>query len=209
MFPADILLAYLLAVLLVVVAPGPDNILALSRGLSQGAAAAWWSSLGAGLGIMVHSVAAAFGLALLIQTTPWAFWVVKLLGAAYLITLGVGALRSRSLIHLSPVAHQPLPRVFVAGVLSNVLNPKPGLFVAAFIPQFCSPERGSLATQMLVYGAIFAMLTTSLFALAGAFAARLAGGLARRPAWVSGLNLAAALTFIGAGLSVLFLDRRR
>lgn len=205
MFPADILLAYLAAVLVVVMAPGPDNILAISRGLSQGRAAAALSSLGAGLGIMVHALAATLGLAVVLQTSPLAFWAVKAVGAAYLLWLGLRAIRSRSLISFEPAAHQPLPRVFITGLLSNVLNPKPGLFVVAFIPQFVSAARGPVAMQMLVYGAIFAVLTAVIFTLLGAFASQLSGWLARRPKAVAVVNVGAGLTFIGAGLSILAL----
>lgn len=209
MFPADVLAAYLAAVLLVVLSPGPDNILAISRGLSQGRTAAALSSLGAGLGIMCHSVAAALGLALVLQTSPLAFWLVKAVGAAYLLWLGWKALSSRSLISFVPAQRQPLRRVFATGILSNVLNPKPGLFVVAFIPQFVSPTRGDVTLQMLGYGAIFALLTALIFTVLGSFAAHLSGWLSRRPRAVAGLNIGAGLTFIAAGLSILALDRRR
>lgn len=208
MLPTDLLTAYLAAVLLVVVAPGPDNILALGRGLSQGRLAAALSSLGAGLGIMVHTVAATLGLAIVLQTSPLAFWVVKALGASYLLWLGCRAIASRSLISFAPTDRQPLARVFVTGLLSNVLNPKPGLFVVAFIPQFVSIERGPVHTQMLVLGAVFAVVTAAVFTLLGCFAAQLSSWLQRRPRVVAGLNIGAGLTFIAAGLSILALQRK-
>jgi threonine/homoserine/homoserine lactone efflux protein len=209
MFPTEILLAYLLAVLIVVIAPGPDNILAISRGLSQGWAAAAASSVGAGLGIMVHSVAAALGLALVLQTSPLAFWVVKVAGALYLLWLGVRALASRSLISFAPSSRQSLRRIFLTGLLSNVLNPKPGLFVVAFIPQFVSTARGSVQLQMLGYGAIFALLTALIFTLLGGFSARLSTWLSSRPRALLAVNLGAGATFVLAGLSILALERRR
>lgn len=209
MFPPDILLAYLLATLLVVIAPGPDNILALSRGLGQGPVAAMASSVGAACGIMVHTLAATLGLTLVIQASPLAFWAVKLVGAAYLLWLGVKALRTRNLISFAPAAQQGLPRVFMTGLLSNVLNPKPGLFVLAFIPQFVSAQRGPVAVQMLVYGAIFAVLTAVIFSILGAYAARLSGWLARRPRATAWLNYGAGATFIASGLSILALGQRR
>lgn len=209
MFPTEVLIAYLGAVLVVVAAPGPDNILAISRGLSQGPAAAALSAVGAGLGIMFHTLAAALGLALVLQESPGAFWLVKVSGATYLLWLGYKALRSRTLISFSPVAHQSLLRVFVMGLLSNVLNPKPGLFVVAFIPQFVSASRGPIDTQMLVLGAIFAGITAAVFTLLGCFAARLSGWLERRPRAVMVANVGAGLTFVAAGLSILALDRRR
>ena len=209
MFPTEILLAYLVAVLVVVIAPGPDNILAISRGLSQGRAAAALSSIGAGLGIMVHTIAATLGLALVLQTSPVAFWIVKAAGATYLLWLGFKAIFSRSLISFVPAAQQPMRRVFLTGLLSNVLNPKPGLFVVAFIPQFVAASRGSVSAQMLVYGAIFAVLTAVIFTVLGAFAAQLSRALSRRPRLVVGANVGAGLTFIAAGVSILALDRRR
>ena len=208
MFPSDVLITYLAAVLLVVISPGPDNILAISRGLSQGRVAAMLTSVGAGLGIMVHTIAAALGLALVLQTSPLAFWFVKAVGAAYLLYLGVKAISSRSLISFVPAQRQSLPRVFATGLLSNVLNPKPGLFVVAFVPQFVSTARGSVAVQMLVYGAIFALLTALLFTLVGSFSAQLSNRLARRPKVVAAANVGAGLTFIAAGLSILALGRR-
>jgi threonine/homoserine/homoserine lactone efflux protein len=209
MFPPEILAAYLVAVFIVVIAPGPDNILAMSRGLSQGWVAAAASSVGAGCGIMVHTIAATLGLALVLQTSPLAFWTVKIAGAAYLLWLGWRAVMSRSLISFAPADRQPLPRVFMAGLLSNVLNPKPGLFVVAFLPQFVSIARGPVQVQMLAYGAIFAVVTAITFTLLGAFSARLSRWLSRRPRAVVATNVGAGITFIAAGLSILALDRRR
>jgi threonine/homoserine/homoserine lactone efflux protein len=209
MFPTEVLAAYLLAALIVVIAPGPDNILAISRGLGEGRSAAAMSSLGAGLGIMVHTIAATVGVAVVLQTSPLAFWIVKAVGAAYLLWLGWRALGSRSLIALSPADRQPLSRVLATGILSNVLNPKPGLFVVGFIPQFVSVARGPVHVQMLVYGAIFAVLTTAVFTLFGCFSARLSGWLARKPRVAAAANVGAGLTFVAAGLSIHALDRRR
>jgi threonine/homoserine/homoserine lactone efflux protein len=208
MFPVDVLLAYLAACLVVVIAPGPDNILAVSRGLSQGKAAAALSSLGAGLGILCHAVAAALGLSLLIQASPLAFWAVKVVGGLYLLWLGWQALRARDLISFEPAARQSLRRVFLTGWLSNLLNPKPGLFVLAFVPQFVDAARGPVPVQLLGYGAIFAVLTALIFTALGASAARLSGWLRRHPRVGTGLNVGAGLTFVAAGLSVLALKPR-
>lgn len=208
MFPTEILLAYVAACALVVVSPGPDNLLAIGRGLSQGPLAAALSAVGAGLGILFHTLAATFGLSLLIQGSPEAFWVVKVVGSLYLLWLGYKALVAGDLISFQPSAQVSLRKVLLTGVLSNVLNPKPGLFVLAFLPQFVSAGRGSVAVQMLVYGAIFALLTALIFTLMGAFASRLAGWLQARPKVVRGVIVGAGLTFIAAGLSVLSLKQR-
>lgn len=209
MFPPDILAAYLLAALLVVVAPGPDNLLAMSRGMSQGWQAAALSATGAGLGIMAHTMAATFGLTLILRTSPMAFWMVKAAGGAYLLWLGYQAIVSHRLIAFVAGQHLPLGRVFLTGLLSNLLNPKPGLFVVAFIPQFVSDSRGSVAAQMLGYGALFALLTALAFSIMGAWAAGLADWLAKRPRAVVAANRGAGIAFIAAGLSVLTLDHRQ
>jgi threonine/homoserine/homoserine lactone efflux protein len=207
MFPIELWLAYTAACLLLVVAPGPDNLLAVGRGLSQGWRGAAASASASGAGILVHVAAATFGLTMLIQSSATAFLLVKLVGAVYLLWLGIRVLRSRELVTFAPVARQPLRRIFATGFLSAALNPKPGLFVLAFLPQFASEERGPVAVQMLVYGLWFAVLTAAGFALMGAFASRLSSWLRARPRVVAGLNIGAGVTFIASGLSVAALRR--
>lgn len=203
MFPPEIWLTYTLACVLLVLAPGPDNLLAIGRGLSQGTLAACVSGLSSGAGTAFHVLAATFGLTVLMQTSPLIFWVVKLVGAAYLLWLGFRVLRSRNLVSFAPVARQPLRRIAGTAFLSATLNPKPGLFVLAFVPQFVDPVRGSVTLQMLAYGFWFALLTALGFALMGTFASRLARWLHARPRVVAGVNIGAGLTFITSGLAVI------
>jgi threonine/homoserine/homoserine lactone efflux protein len=134
--------------------------------------------------------------------------VVKSVGAAYLIWLGYKAITARNLVSFLPAQRQSLTRVFVTGLLSNLLNPKPGLFVVAFIPQFTSLSRGSVPVQMLVYGAVFALLTAVVFSVLASFSAQLSEWLSLRPRVVAGVNIGAGITFIAAGLSILALGRR-
>ncbi len=201
MFPIEIWLAYTLASVLIVLAPGPDIILAIARGLSQGRLAALLSGLGAGTGILVHSVAATFGLALLIQSSATAFLAIKWAGAAYLVWLGARALLSRNLVSFEPTARRPLHAIYLSGLMSNLLNPKIGLFVLAFLPQFVSAERGPVEMQMLTYGAWLAVIAAAGLSLIGSFASVLSDWLLRRPLVVAGINIGAGLTFVTAGLS--------
>jgi threonine/homoserine/homoserine lactone efflux protein len=208
MFPIEIWLAYSAACLLLVLSPGPDNLLAIGRGLSQGKRAAMVSGISSGTGILFHVAAATCGLTLLMQTSALAFWAVKLTGAAYLLWLGIKVLRSRNLISFAPAARQPLSTIFATGFLSAALNPKPGLFVLAFIPQFVSPARGSVTIQMLVYGGWFAFLTAVGFALMGVFSSRLSTWLRQKPRVVAGLNVGAGVAFVASGLSVAVLRQK-
>lgn len=199
--------AYTAACILIILVPGPDNILAVSRGLSQGRLAACISSVGAGLGLMVHALVAVLGLAALIQTSAAAFSIVKFIGAGYLIWLGIKALRSRSLITFKSNNHLPYGEVFLTGFLTNVLNPKPALFILAFVPQFVSPAHGSIELQTLFLGAWLAFMAFGTFAVLGVFSSIFAQWLESHPRAILGLNIGAGATFIAAGLSVVFLEK--
>ena len=133
MFPIKTL-AYVAACIVVVISPGPDNILAIGRGLSQGRLTAALSAFGAGVGIMCHTWPPPSGCRFSFKAHLKRS-VVKAVGAMYLIWLGYKALAAGNLISFTPSARLPLRLVWVTGVLSNVLNPKPGLFVLAFSPQ--------------------------------------------------------------------------
>jgi len=204
----EVWFAYTLACLLLVVSPGPDNILAIGRGLSQGKLAACISGTASGAGILFHILTATFGLTLLIQTSEIAFMAVKFIGAGYLIWLGIKVLKSRSLINLKPAEKQPIKSIFITGFLSAALNPKPGLFVLAFIPQFVNPELGSVTMQMLAYGLWFAFLTAVGFSLMGIFSSKLSNWLKQKPKVINALNVSAGLTFITSGLAVAALKQK-
>ncbi|EGA69594.1 amino acid transporter LysE [Vibrio sinaloensis DSM 21326] len=209
MFPLEVFIGFTMACILLVVSPGPDNLLAISRGLSQGKSAAVVSGLSSGFGILFHVFAATFGLTLLIQTSEFAFYLVKIVGAGYLIWLGIRAIRSRNLISLNNSKPQSLKVIFSTGFLSAALNPKPGLFVLAFIPQFVDQNLGSVTHQMIGYGAWFAILTAFGFSLMGVFATRLSNWLVEKPKVVFGLNFGAGATFIASGLMVALMDQKR
>ena len=201
MFPIDIWLAYTLASVAIVLAPGPDIVLSIARGLSQGRNAATLSAFGAATGILLHSAAAAFGLALIIQSSAVVFLAVKLAGTAYLLWLGTRAIFSRNMVSLTPAARRPLPAIYLAGLMSNVLNPKIGLFVLAFIPQFVSADRGPVDIQIMTYGAWLALIAAIGLSLIGSFASGLSGWLRSRPRVIAGINVGAGVTFVVTGLS--------
>lgn len=208
MFPVEIWLAYTIACILLVLSPGPDNLLAIGRGLSQGKIAAVVSGTSSGAGIVFHIFAATFGLTLLIQTSVFAFYIVKIIGASYLIWLGIKVIRTKRLFTLEPAKKQSLKDIFATGFLSAALNPKPGMFVLAFVPQFVNPELGSVTIQMLVYGIWFAFLTAIGFSLMGFFSSKLSNWMKDKPKFVHRLNISAGFTFIMSGLAVAFTKQR-
>ncbi|NOH64736.1 LysE family translocator [Vibrio sp. RE88] len=208
MFPMDVFVTYTLACIVLVLSPGPDNLLAIGRGLSQGKRAAVVSGSASGTGILFHVLAATFGLTVLIQSSELAFYIVKTVGAGYLIWLGIKVLRTRQLFTLEPAKKQPLKTIFSTGFLSAALNPKPGMFVLAFIPQFVNPDLGPVTIQMIGYGVWFAVLTGVGFSLMGVFSFQLSDWFRRKPKLVTSMNIGAGTTFIASGLAVAFMKQK-
>ena len=117
-------------------------------------------------------------------------------------------LKSGGLISFSSEKKQlPLTSVFITGFLTNVLNPKPALFVLAFVPQFVSQNAGHAVMQTIVLGSWFAILAIIIFSVLGSFSAELSSWLEKHPKGIVGLNIGAGLTFVTAGLSIAFLQR--
>lgn len=166
------LVVFLLAGLGILLIPGPAVLYIVTRSIAQGRRAGLASVGGIETANLVHLVAAALGLSALLMTSALVFSVVKYLGAAYLITLGVRTLLTRTQhTMLSTSTAQKLSRLYTNGLLVNLLSPKAALFYYAFLPQFVDPARGSVVEQLLVLGITFAVLascTDSLYALLGA-----------------------------------------
>jgi threonine/homoserine/homoserine lactone efflux protein len=192
----------------VIVAPGPDNILVLTRGVTLGRKAALVSAAGASTGLVCHSLFAAAGLSALLARSAVAFSVVKYAGAAYLIYLGVRALLNRERFVFSREA-PPLGfgSVFVQAVASNVLNPKIAVFFLAYLPQFADTSAG-VAPQLLGLGLSFALLTWALFSAIAFFSGSLGGWLRNRPGFASGLGWLTGGVLISLGLRLALPGRR-
>jgi threonine/homoserine/homoserine lactone efflux protein len=171
-------LVFAAASLLLLAIPGPNHIYIVARSVSQGRGAGLASALGVETGTLVHVGAAAAGLSAVIASSATAFNLVRYLGAAYLVYLGIRALTRRDADEDgTDVQAAPLRRTFAEGVMVNVLNPKVALFFLAFLPQFIDPDRGPVAVQTLALGAVIFVLalgTDLVYALAAsALGARL------------------------------------
>jgi threonine/homoserine/homoserine lactone efflux protein len=197
-----------LITLALIIAPGPDNILVLTRGVTQGRGVALVSAAGASLGLVVHSIFAAVGLSALLAQSAVAFSVIKYVGAAYLIYLGIKVFLNREGFAVSSEATPVgLKSVFVQGVASNVLNPKMVLFLA-FLPQFADPTVDSAAVQLLALGLTFALLTWMVFSAIGYFSGSLGNWLGSRPGYANVLRWLTGGVLVGLGLRLAFSDRR-
>jgi threonine/homoserine/homoserine lactone efflux protein len=208
--------------LLLNIAPGPDSLLVITRSGAHGWRAGSAAALGIGAGTLVHVSAAALGLSALLATSATAFTVVKIVGAAYLVWLGIGMLRQRraraepaastSMTPTAPVAPaEPAAptrgRIFLQGFATNVLNPKVALFFLAFVPQFIAPDAPSKPLAFAVLGVIFDVNGVAwLHVLAGttAFASRHVRFGERVVPW---LNRTLGVLFVALGVKLAVAQR--
>ena len=169
MFHLPNLPVFLLAALILLLTPGPAVLYIIARSMDQGRIAGFVSVLSIESGNSLHVLAATLGLSAILMSSALAFSIVKYLGAAYLIYLGIRRLLARDQGHeFAKVQHQSLHRIYSQGVLVATLNPKTALFFLAFLPQFVDPSAGSVSLQLLTLGGLFVMMaivTDSMYAL--------------------------------------------
>ena len=198
-------LVFVSAVVALNVSPGPDMMYIVSRSLNQGTRAGVASAIGVCSGALVHAVAAALGLSALFAASALAFTVLKWVGAAYLVYLGVRTILSAGEATAAPAARPPATawQCWREGVLIDVLNPKVALFFLAFLPQFVRPGHGDAAWQIFGLGLALVAVSVVVEVTIALLAARAAGALAanrRLSAWVS-RSLGAMLIGLGARLA--------
>ena len=200
-------IAFLVAAVVLAITPGPGIAYVVARTVAGGRFEGLASCIGTGIGGLLHVLAAAFGLSLLVAESAMAFGMLKYLGAAYLVYLGVRMLRRKDATFVLPgVAAQGAARALREGILVEALNVKTALFFLAFLPQFVAPAL-PLAPQLVVLGSICVVLNT-LVDVAAVFAAqRLLSSGPARAARARLLTCASGVTMLGLG-AFLALARR-
>ena len=204
-------LAVFTVALLLALSPGPDNLFVLVQSATGGRRAGFAVVAGLMLGVMVHTLAVALGLAAVFAASATAFTVLKLLGAAYLLYLAWGAWRAPAMLVASdagaPTHPPPWPRLMARGVVMNLTNPKVVLFFLALLPQFVQPGQGPVAGQIVWFGALFILAATLVFGAVVLAADALRARLARSARAQRGLNRAAALVFVGLAARLALAQR--
>jgi threonine/homoserine/homoserine lactone efflux protein len=197
--------AFLGAALLVALAPGPDNLMVLSLGMARGRRAGVAFGLGCALGCLNHTLLAAIGVSALIAASPLAFTALRIAGGAYLVWLGIQALRNARPVGApaGEVRQESAGRLFVKGLVANAINPKVILFFLAFLPQFVDGARGGAAWQILQLGLLFTLASVLVFGGIGWFAGGIGERLARRPAIGTWLDRSAGVVFVALGVRLL------
>jgi threonine/homoserine/homoserine lactone efflux protein len=202
-------LLFVVASLVVIVTPGQDMVLVMSRSIGHGSRAGMATAAGVSVGLLGHTLLATLGLGALLQASELLFQALKLVGAAYLVYLGLRLLRAAATQHhFGPGANRSLPRLFFEGALSNLSNPKIALFYFAFLPQFISASAPHPTLSLLALGIAFAALTFLIKGPIGYFAGTLSTWLRSHPAVLAWINRASGAMLIGLGLRLAFEERR-
>ena len=179
-------LAFGLVVFGMALTPGPNMIYLVSRSISQGRVAGLISLGGVAVGYVFYMLCAAFGITALMFAVPYAYDVLRLAGALYLLHLAWQAVKpgGRSPFQVRELPQDTPRKLFLMGLVTNLLNPKLAMIYVSLLPQFISPERGSVLTQSLLLGGLQIVngivVNASIVMVAGS----LAGFLARRPRWL-------------------------
>jgi threonine/homoserine/homoserine lactone efflux protein len=194
---------FIAASTLLALAPGPDIIYVLTRGVAQGPRAGIAAALGFASGCIFHTLLAALGVAALIRSSDLAFDLVRYAGAAYLVWIGIQALRHRASFSMQGAGDaKGLATIYKQSVIGNMLNPKVTLFFLAFLPQFVNTPAGHVEWQMALLGVVFMGVTVVVFGAVAIFSGWIGDWVRRKPAIGERLNLFAGITFIALGIRV-------
>ena len=205
MFPLSLetFLAFGAASLLLALAPGPDNIFVLTQSAMHGRTSGLIVTLGLCTGLLVHTTAVAFGVAVIFQASALAFTLLKLAGAAYLLYLAWQAFRApASAVKAGPGGRLPFKNLYQRGIIMNVTNPKVSIFFLAFLPQFADPARGSLTLQLILLGGVFILATVVVFGGVAWMEGSLGQWLIRNEKAQILMNRVAGTVFVGLALKL-------
>lgn len=207
MVEPSVVLAFVPVAIALIVSPGPDSIYTLTRSISDGRTAGLTAALGSSTGSIVHATAAVLGLSAILQTSAFAFTVVKFVGAAYLVYLGVQTFSSPEEFDVTPDSTRYTPsESFRSALLINVLNPKVAVFFLAFLPQFVRPG-SSTALQIFTLGVLFASLGFLYQAMLAVFSARARRAITEHELVRDVLRVISGSVLVGFGVTLAF-ERR-
>ena len=202
-------LFFVLTSVVIILTPGQDMVLVMSRGITQGARAGIVTAAGVSTGLLGHTVLAGIGLGALLMASELLFTVLKFIGAAYLVFLGIRLLTSRvnqlEVVDSDPIS---LKKLFSVGALSNLSNPKVTIFYFAFLPQFVPADIHNPAPLILVLGASFALLTFLIKAPIGYFSGLASTWIRSRSEIIRLINRVSGTVLIGLGLKLAFEQRQ-
>lgn len=208
MIPVDVMITFLMASALLALAPGPDNIFVLTQSALNGKYAGLIVTIGLCTGLVVHTLAVAFGIAVIFKTSALAFTILKIFGAGYLLYLAWQAFRApANQITGSSNNGCSFGKLYRRGIIMNVSNPKVSIFFLAFLPQFADPGRGDLTLQLISFGGIFIIATIVVFGTIALLGGTIGGWLNRSVRIQQIMNRIAGTVFVGLALKLAVMKR--
>jgi threonine/homoserine/homoserine lactone efflux protein len=204
MMPIESIIAFVIASALLSIAPGPDNIFVLTQSALYGKKSGVLVTLGLCTGLIVHTLAVAFGVAAIFQTSMVAFTVLKIIGALYLAYLAYQAfMASAKNIEAPGLNIRSNGALYRRGIVMNITNPKVSIFFLAFLPQFTSPDLGPVALQIFLLGGVFICIALVIFSTIALLAGELGDWLHNSPRAQVYLNRIAGTVFAGLALKLV------
>ncbi|MDR0665785.1 MAG: LysE family translocator [Campylobacteraceae bacterium] len=206
MIEFDTFWLFLLTSAALALTPGPDILFVITQGITRGAKAAVTLSCGLSSGVIVHTTLAALGVSVIFRTSQTAFFILKIIGAAYLFYLAVQAFVHRNeLVRIETEKNSlSAKKLFMRGFFMNVLNPKVILFFLALFPQFVREQNGFVAFQMAQLGVIFMLSALGVFIIVGVLADKASKTLMNNPKIAKSANILTSCIFFAIAVSLAF-----
>ena len=208
MIPLDVVFVFVGVASALALVPGPDNIFVLTQSAVHGRLAGLIVTLGLASGLMFHTTAVAFGVAVLFQTSQYAFVALKYAGAFYLLYLAWKAFTaSQSQFDGTKTQTETVPKQFLRGLFMNIANPKITIFFLAFLPQFVDPANGSMIAQFYQLGALMVLTTLFIFGFVALVAGTLGDWIKGSPRTQIWLNRISGVVFISLALKLISTEK--
>lgn len=194
--------------IIIILTPGQDMVLVMSRSIAQGQKAGIITALGVSVGLMGHTVLATLGLGALLMASDWLFTIIKFIGAAYLIYIGYQLLSSKnSKLALKDLDKISYKKMFFQGAISNIMNPKITIFYFSYLPQFVIANNTSETLQLFILGTTFALLTFLLKAPIGFISGLLSFWIKARPIVLNYINKTSGVILVLLGLKLALSEK--
>ena len=205
MLSIEILIAFFSASLLLALVPGPDNIFVLTQSIFQGKKSGLVIMLGLCTGLIFHTLAVTFGVAVIFQTSAIAFTILKIVGAIYLLYLAwqIFNAPSEKIDNKNNSISIDYKKLYYRGIIMNITNPKVSIFFLAFLPQFTNPALGTVSLQMLFLGALFIIATILIFGSIALLSSSLSKVFNKSEKSQKFLNKLASFVFLGLAIKLI------
>ncbi len=205
MLPLETLIAFFTTSVLLAIIPGPDNIFVLTQSIFQGKKSGLIIMLGLCTGLIFHTLAVILGVAVIFQTSIFAFTILKIIGAIYLLYLAWQIFKAgnQKIDTKNNNANIDYKKLYYRGIIMNITNPKVSIFFLAFLPQFTNPNLGSIPLQMLLLGILFLIAALLVFSLIALYCAKLGKIINKSDKSQKILNKLVSLVFVALAIKLI------